>query len=280
MSSLPSDSAKPQQQQAGPPLSPTTTNKPPPHIYRRQLPKSCISFSSPEGKAVFARALAAGHMECYFSLAAQFRTQDEPAYCGLTTLVMVLNALAVDPLRVWKGIWRWYHEDMLDCCVPINIVKEQGITLDQFDCLAECNGIDVKTTYADSAGGLTEQQFRKTIECMTRLDDQFMVCSYSRAVLGQTGSGHFSPVGGYDPEEDLVLMLDTARFKYPPHWIKVSLLYEAMQALDKTTGRNRILCTVTFYAILLLFCDYDSKVLASRVSAGLDIGACPIAPGK
>ena len=42
-------------------------------------------------------------MECYFPLAEQFRTQDEPAFCGLSTLTMVLNALAVDPGRVWKG---------------------------------------------------------------------------------------------------------------------------------------------------------------------------------
>ena len=51
--------------------------------------------------------ISSGNMECYFPLAAQLRTQDEPAYCGLTTLVMVLNSLAVDPGRVWKGAWRW-----------------------------------------------------------------------------------------------------------------------------------------------------------------------------
>lgn len=44
-------------------------------------------------------------MECYFRLAEQFRTQDEPAFCGLSTLTMVLNALAVDPGRVWKGMY-------------------------------------------------------------------------------------------------------------------------------------------------------------------------------
>lgn len=45
-------------------------------------------------------------MESYFRLAEQFRTQDEPAFCGLSTLTMVLNALAVDPGRVWKGTCR------------------------------------------------------------------------------------------------------------------------------------------------------------------------------
>ena len=48
-----------------------------------------------------------GSLEVYFRLAEQFRTQDEPAFCGLSTLTMVLNALAVDPKRVWKGVWRW-----------------------------------------------------------------------------------------------------------------------------------------------------------------------------
>ena len=48
-----------------------------------------------------------GHMNCYFRLASQFRTQDDPAYCGLATLVMILNALEIDPGRIWKG-WLMY----------------------------------------------------------------------------------------------------------------------------------------------------------------------------
>jgi len=46
----------------------------------------------------------------------QFNTQDEPAFCGLASLSMVLNALAIDPRRPWKGVWRWFSEDLLDCC--------------------------------------------------------------------------------------------------------------------------------------------------------------------
>jgi hypothetical protein len=36
-----------------------------------------------------------------------------------------------------------------------------------------------------------------------------------------------------------VLLLDVARFKYPPHWVPLPLLYESMQALDAATGRCR-----------------------------------------
>jgi len=59
------------------------------------------------------------------------RTQDEPAFCGLASLAMVLNALAIDPRRAWKGPWRWFHEQMLDCCQPLSKVIETGINLDQ-----------------------------------------------------------------------------------------------------------------------------------------------------
>ena len=41
---------------------------------------------------------------------------------------------------------------------------------------------------------------------------------------------------GYHPERDLVLILDTARFKYPPHWVPLSMLHTAMQRHDKDTG--------------------------------------------
>ena len=97
--------------------------------YRRPLPEICISFNSDEGKKIFKEALDegeasfidvlnrsshtdhvspfSGYMNCYFPLAAQFRTQEDPAYCGLSTLVMVLNTLGVDPGRVWKDPWRW-----------------------------------------------------------------------------------------------------------------------------------------------------------------------------
>jgi Phytochelatin synthase len=68
-------------------------------FYRRPLPESCTDFASPLGKSLFSEAMAEGNMECYFLLASQFRTQDEPAFCGLSTLVMVLNALSIDPGR-------------------------------------------------------------------------------------------------------------------------------------------------------------------------------------
>jgi hypothetical protein len=67
--------------------------------------------------------------------------------------VMVLNALEVDPGRIWKGPWRWYTESMLDCCLPLHIIKQSGINLQQFVCLAECNRLDTRLVRADVDDG-------------------------------------------------------------------------------------------------------------------------------
>lgn len=69
--------------------------------------------------------------------------------------VMVLNALEVDPGQVWKSPWRFYHESMLNCCVPLDTVKKTGITLSQFACLAECNKLCTELNYAESKSGPT-----------------------------------------------------------------------------------------------------------------------------
>ena len=47
------------------------------------------------GKEIFAEALAAGTATSFFSLIEVFSTQDEPAFCGLASLAMVLNSLAI-----------------------------------------------------------------------------------------------------------------------------------------------------------------------------------------
>jgi glutathione gamma-glutamylcysteinyltransferase len=47
------------------------------------------------GKEFFAEALADGTATSFFTLIEVFNTQDEPAYCGVASLAMVLNSLAI-----------------------------------------------------------------------------------------------------------------------------------------------------------------------------------------
>lgn len=209
-----------------------------PHVqtlYRRPLPADAIAFASSEGRRVFAEALAAGGLDAYFPLAEQFHTQADPAFCGLGSLVVALNALGVDPGRLWKGPWRWFAEDLLDCCVPLEEVRKRGLDLDELACLARCNGADVELRRAD-ANGIAE--FRALIGA-PHSSPHVVVAAYDRRGLGQTGAGHFSPIAGYHAGRDLALVLDVARFKYPPHWVAVERLWESMQSVDGATGKPR-----------------------------------------
>jgi glutathione gamma-glutamylcysteinyltransferase len=204
-------------------------------IYRRTLPESAIAFSSAEGRRVFGEALAAGGMDGYFPLAEQFHTQSEPAYCGLGSLVVALNALAIDPGRLWKGPWRWFGEEMLDCCVPLAEIRQRGLEMGELACLARCNGARALAVHANDTN---LEAFRAALMAASR-GEAVLIASYDRSALGQTGSGHFSPLGGYHRGRDLALVLDVARFKYPAHWLSTEQLWRAMQPLDPATNKPR-----------------------------------------
>jgi glutathione gamma-glutamylcysteinyltransferase len=223
-------------------------------FYRRPLPPDCVALDSAQGRRLFERSLYAGRAEPFLPLVSQFTTQSEPAFCGLGSLAMVLNALQVDPGRPWKGPWRWFSEELLDCCLPLHIIAREGITLDEFRCLGECNGALVETAQPpgpriSKAQELSLERFREIVERMCsdvnpRQGNGFLVLCYSREVLQQTGAGHFSPIAAYDEETDRALVLDVARFKYSPHWVQVPLLYQAMCAIDPATGSPRGLAVV------------------------------------
>jgi glutathione gamma-glutamylcysteinyltransferase len=203
-------------------------------LYRRPLPDDAIAFASAEGRAIFAEALADGTLGGYFALAEQFHTQSDPAYCGLGSLVVALNALAIDPGRLWKGPWRWFSEDLLDCCVTADQVRAQGIDLDTLACLARCNRAE-----AEVVRPRDDDELRAAIVDATAGPGTVLIAAYDRAALNQTGGGHFSPIGGYHRARDRVLVLDVARFKYPPHWIALPRLAAAMHTVDPATGRLR-----------------------------------------
>jgi glutathione gamma-glutamylcysteinyltransferase len=301
MTLAPTPSPSPDQKnkiEAQNPITTTASRPPSPpavSFYRRPLPNSCVAFSSRQGRQRLANSLATNGLKSFFALMEQHVTQTEPAYCGLATLMMALNALAVDPLTTWKGPWRWYAEEhMVNCCLDLTRVQLHGVTLSVFAGIATCQGLSVQVTYADDdeeendhgheVDGQDDDdkdddetndessslaRFRRAVElaCVENdrdnqknigkdavpLDheedtsltaaaislDTVLVVSYSRQVLGQTGTGHFSPIVAYDHITDSVLIADTARFKYGAHWVHLPLLFRAMRPIDPDTGRSR-----------------------------------------
>ena len=66
-------------------------------FYGRDLPAFLVDFRTDEGRKRLVRTLGEGTAAPYLALASTFHTQSEPAYCGLATLAIVLNAL-----QVWR----------------------------------------------------------------------------------------------------------------------------------------------------------------------------------
>ena len=205
-------------------------------FYRRELPENLHAFTSETGKRLFKCALNSGNANIFFALSGNFTMQSEPAFCGLGSLAMVLNALSVDPGKRWKGVWRWYSDEMIECCASLDVIKERGMTFDQLAATARGNGLIAVPKRADFT---TFEEFKADLASVTKSEDKHMVVSFSRQALGQTGDGHFSPVGAFCEDENKVLVMDTARFKYPSYFVDANALYESMFPVDKVTNLPR-----------------------------------------
>ena len=150
---------------------------------------------------------------------------------------------------------------MLDCCIPLETVQREGITLTQAACLAKCNGA---LTDVFPYGSVDVDEFRDMVKRACSSSDYHLIVSYSRKHFQQTGDGHFSPIGGYSPAHDMALILDTARFKYPPHWVKLNMLYEAMAYEDPAIGKPRgflkVMASRTLHSVLFsLDCSVEDE---------------------
>jgi glutathione gamma-glutamylcysteinyltransferase len=76
--------------------------------------------------------------------------------------------------------------------------------------LAKCNGANVAL---HRSGSFSLEEFRAAVQEVCSSGEEHVVVSYTRKAFSQTGDGHFSPVGGYHADRDLVLILDTVSSK-------------------------------------------------------------------
>lgn len=71
-------------------------------------------------------ALEGGTMNSFFKLILSYQTHSEPACCGLASLAMVLNTLAVDPGRTWIG------DDSILMCPTFKLIKVEEILCQKY----------------------------------------------------------------------------------------------------------------------------------------------------
>ena len=104
------------------------------HAETLPLPNNLTGFSTRDGEVYFAES---GAREAYFPLADNFVTQKTQTYCGVASMVMVLNALGVPaPATPEYAPYRTFTQDNLltgrtDAILPRETIALQGMTVDQ-----------------------------------------------------------------------------------------------------------------------------------------------------
>jgi Phytochelatin synthase len=196
------------------------------------LPSNLVDLNSDEGEKYF---LESGAHAAYFPIADNFVTQKTQAYCGVASIVMVLNAVGVPaPSTPEYQPYRIFTQDNLldertDAVLPREVLARQGMTLDQLGGLLALHPVAIEVHHA-ADGGL--DAFRAGARDYLAAKDHFVVVNYLRKTIGQRIGGHISPLAAYDANADRFLILDVARYKYPPVWVKASDLFDAMNTAD------------------------------------------------
>ena len=109
-------------------------------VYKRTTPKVGIPFDSEKSNKLVLQCLKSKYYSSFYTLLSHFTTQSHPTYCGISSMVMILNALLIDPNRRWNGIWRWFSEDIV-WCTDIKTIEKFGMNLEEFNIVSKCNNL-------------------------------------------------------------------------------------------------------------------------------------------
>ncbi len=204
------------------------------------LPQNLIAFNSPEGEKLLFESQS---RDDFFPLGMQFVTQNNQAYCGVASIVMVLNGLQIpapeaqqySPYRVFTQENFFNNEATRKVLAP-EVVSRMGMTLEQIGQLLASYGVKVKVYHAADTN---LENFRKLVSENLKQPANFVLINYLRKEIGQEKGGHISPIAAYNEKTDRFLIMDVARYKYPPVWVKTADLWKAMAKPDSVSRKTR-----------------------------------------
>jgi hypothetical protein len=200
------------------------------------LPPNLIPLDSDEGRAMLVRAKES---RAFYPLVSQFVTQDTTSFCGVASSVMVLNAMPIEApvAQPWAPFRLFTQENVFgDGELKAASVRKGGLTLDQTAYLLGENHVQAVAVHASDS---SEAEFRQRARESLAADHHHVLVDFLRSELHQDTGAHWSPLGAYDAQSDRFLVLDVARFRYPPYWATTADLFAAMKTLDLDSGKTR-----------------------------------------
>ncbi len=204
-----------------------------------------IYWDSAEGKALRARIPADAD---YWELIPAFAMQNTQSYCSVASAITVLNAMPikkpVDPAYAPYAYFtqsNYFTPDVIKIISP-QTVLQMGMTREQMAETLTAQGVRATSIAGDT---LNDDGLRTLLQKALIDDGQFVLANYLRANLGQVGGGHWSVLAAFDAQSDRVLILDVAKYKYPPVWVGISTLRQAIATIDTTSNKARGLVIVS-----------------------------------
>ncbi|MEQ1674672.1 MAG: phytochelatin synthase family protein [Candidatus Nitrotoga sp.] len=204
-----------------------------------------VYWDSATGKTLRARMSADAD---YWQLAPTFAMQMTQSYCGVASAITVLNAMPinkpVDPIYAPHAYFTQnnFFTPAVEKLIPSQTVLKMGMTRDEMSAALTQHNVKVTSIAGDS---LDDTALRSLLKKALREDGQYVLVNFLRASLGQVGGGHWSVLAAYDTESDSVLLLDVAKYKYPPAWVGISTLRLAIHTIDTTSNKPRGLVLVS-----------------------------------
>jgi hypothetical protein len=188
-----------------------------------------VPLSSPQGQAIFAQS---DHRN-YWRMAQFYVTQDNMHYCGIASMVMVLNSLNIPAPKVFPDEnYRLFTQENLFTLPAVRALLDpkeiatRGVIFKTLAHSLETFALKVNFVYA---GEYPYAVFHREFVKALIQDGHYVVACYDRGLLHQQGSGHCSPLAAYDDHTDRVLIMDVSRFDGEPFWVTVEDLYIAMK---------------------------------------------------
>jgi len=183
----------------------------------------------------------------YYLIVSGLDAQINQVYCGLATSAAIINSLRFlhqFPLPI-DPIYAPYHyatqTDLFNECVIEEVMLDgssiwkypMGVTLSQVEKLLGCflEGWEVEKVNVDP-NTVTLEMMRDDMKNALAEESSRVLINYNRKGVGQDGGGHFSPIGSYHPPSDSFLIMDVAKYKYPPVWAKAEALHKSLASID------------------------------------------------
>jgi hypothetical protein len=190
----------------------------------------------------------------FFMYQQGWEVQINQAYCAIATSASVLNSyrdtivMPQDPIYApfpWATQMALVEDECVQASVlDIDSVRRAGLGLGMVPKLLNCflmpEGLVAVAHPVDPDFSSLDHLKDIVINALQDKNSR-VVLNYDRGGIGQgpMGHGHWSPIGAYSPEIDSFLIMDVAKYKYPPVWVPTKSLFGGVATLDMCSAMKR-----------------------------------------